>query len=268
MNRRESVSAPLVGLTTDTFMKDGHVTHGVGDKYVRAVATAAQAVPVMLPSLGPLMRLPELLQRLDGLVLTGSPSNVHPSLYGVTPTKAHEPYDESRDATSLDLAIMAIDMGVPLLAICRGLQELNVALGGTLQAEVHEVDGRLDHRAPDHPELDVMYGERHRIEIAPGGLLERILGERTIEVNSLHRQAIDRLAPRLRIEATAPDGTIEAVSVPDAKAFALAVQWHPEYRVTDNPQSQRLFEAFGDAVRVRAGAGTGAAGPRLAAVTA
>ena len=240
---------PLVGLPADTFLRGPHVFHGVGDKYVRSVAVAAEAVPVMIPSLGSLMRLPQLLARFDGIVMTGSISNVHPTEYGAKPDPRAEPHDEARDATTLDLIRLTLDMAIPLFVICRGIQELNVALGGTLQSEVQEISGKLDHREIKHDDMDTRYAARHKAMLAPGGVLQGILGVPEIEVNSLHRQAIGRLAPNLQVEATATDGTIEAVSVRGARAFALGVQWHPEYKVMDNPDSVKIFAAFGDAVR-------------------
>ena len=250
----ESASAPtpVVGLPADTFQRGPHPFHGIGDKYVRAVAVAAEALPVMVPSLGSLLRLPELLSRFDGIVMTGSPSNVHPTLYGTDPSPEAEPHDEARDATTLDLIRLAIDTGVPLFCICRGIQELNVALGGTLQSEVQNLPDKMDHREIEHDDMDTRYGPRHKVMLAPGGRLAGLLDATEIEVNSLHRQAISRLAPPLQVEATAPDGTIEAVSVRQSKSFALGVQWHPEYKVMDNPDSVKIFAACGDAVRAYA----------------
>lgn len=252
MTESPPAAIPLVGLPADTFLRGPHIFHGVGDKYVRSVALAADAMPVMIPSLGKLLKLPELVSRFDGIVMTGSVSNVHPTHYGTAPTPQAEPHDEPRDATTLDLIRIVLDMGMPLFSICRGIQELNVALGGTLQSEVQDVPGKMDHREIQHDDMDTRYGPRHKIRLAPGGQLARILDAADIEVNSLHRQAIARLAPSLQVEATAPDGTIEAVSVRNAKGFALGVQWHPEYKVLDNPDSVKIFAAFGAAVRAYA----------------
>lgn len=249
MSEPQSHPMPLVGLPADTFLRGEHVFHGVGDKYVRSVALAAGVLPVMIPSLGDVLSLKDLLSRLDGVMMTGSVSNVHPSHYGHPPDQRAEPHDDARDATTLDLIRMTLDLGLPLFVICRGIQELNVALGGTLLSEVQDLPGRLDHREIKHDDMDTRYEPRHKIALASGGMLESLLGSREIEVNSLHRQAIDRLAPGLRVEATAPDGTIEAVSVSGARSFALGVQWHPEYKVMDNPDSVKIFAAFGDAVR-------------------
>jgi putative glutamine amidotransferase len=195
-----------------------------------------------------------MLDMADGLLITGSRTNVHPQNYAVEPSEQHEPYDPQRDSTTLPLIRMALEMNLPLLAICRGLQELNVALGGTLDTEVQTLEGRADHRAPDHDDEHVRFALSHTVTATPGGVLEQILGTSQIQVNSLHRQAIARLAEGLQVEAKADDGTIEAVSVP-AKRFALALQWHPEYWASHKPQedqpSTAIFQAFGDAARAR-----------------
>ena len=245
---------PVVGLPADMTEKDGLPFHAVGDKYVRAVAEVSGANPVMIPSLGKLIRLPELVDRLDGVVITGAASNVEPHRYGHDNNAGTEPHDPMRDATTLDMIRVAVGTGTPMLAICRGIQELNVALGGTLQAEVQDLPGKLDHRAPESNDHDVRYGPVHPVSCASGGILCRLMGRREIMVNTVHRQAIGKLADGLFVEATAPDGTIEAVSVRNAAAFAIAVQWHPEYRADENPDSVKLFSAFGDAARERAAA--------------
>jgi putative glutamine amidotransferase len=198
------------------------------------------------------MDLDALLDHFDGIVMTGAISNVHPPHYGGEPTADHEPYDHSRDSLTLRLIRAVIDRGIPLFCVCRGYQELNVVLGGTLETEIQRGERRLDHRSRKVDNLDVKYGPVHSIAITPGGVLEEILGRREMLVNSLHRQGIARLAPGLAIEARAPDGIIEAVSVKGAKTFAIGVQWHPEYKAASNPDSVKLFDAFGDAVRKHA----------------
>jgi putative glutamine amidotransferase len=234
-------------------MKDvgGQPFHAVGDKYVRALAEVAGVQPVILPNLDEFVDARSLLPLLDGLMLTGSPSNVHPSHYGTDQSAEHEPHDPARDAVTLPLIRAALDEGVPLLAICRGFQELNVVLGGTLHPAVHHIEGRMDHRSPQTGTMARDYAPRHPLALTPGGRLAAILGTDSIEVNSLHRQAIDRLAEGLAVEGTAPDGTIEAISVKGARGFTLGVQWHPEYCAIDNPDSVKLFRAFGAAVAER-----------------
>lgn len=248
---------PLVGVPACVRDIEGQPFHTVGDKYVRALAICAGVAPLMIPSLGEdLVELRRLVRRLDGIMMTGSPSNVHPSHYGAVASPEAEPFDPARDSTSLALIRLALEEGVPLLAICRGFQELNVALGGSLHARVHELPGRMDHRRPQHPELDVQYGPKHPVKLRPGGAFAALAAAAGIEgplmVNSLHWQALDRVAEGLEVEAEAEDGTPEGVSVAGAKAFALAVQWHPEYKAWEDAFSRQLFEAFGAAVRARA----------------
>src|SRR3546814_99869 len=213
---------PLVGVLACVRPVDGQPFHTVGDKYVRALAISSGVAPLMIPSLGEdLVDLRRLVGALDGLMMTGSPSNVHPSHYGQAATIEAEPFDVARDATSLALIRLALDEGVPLLAICRGYQELNVALGGSLHVRVHEVPGRLDHRRPQHPELDVQYGPHHPVTLRPGGPLAALAKAAGIAgplmVNSLHWPGLDRIAARLTVEAEAEDGTPEAASAAGAK---------------------------------------------------
>jgi len=241
---------PIVGVPACVREVDGQPFHAVGDKYLRALVEGADAVPLLLPALGPLLDVPAALDSLDAILLTGSPSNVHPERYNQPPTAEHEPYDQERDATTFPIIRAVLERGLPLFAICRGMQELNVAMGGTLHPRVHELPGRLDHRQPESDDMDVQYGKRHRVELAPGGQLQDLAqGAKTVEVNSLHWQAVDRLGEGLKVEACAPDGTIEAVSIPSAPSFALGVQWHPEYRLLEDPLSLAIFRAFGEAAR-------------------
>jgi len=243
---------PLIGLPADSADNHGMPFHSIGDKYVRAVAEAANAIPLVIPALASAIDIDALLERIDGLVLTGALSNVHPSRYGQSAHADYEPYDQARDDTTIPLIGKAIERGMPIFCICRGFQELNVVMGGTLVTEVQRLEGRIDHRAPKVDDPDVKYGDNHPVLLAPGGMLQTILGTDRMMVNSLHRQAIDSLAPALQVEARAEDGTIEAVSVKDARGFALGVQWHPEYKATQNPISAKIFRAFGDAARTYA----------------
>ncbi len=243
---------PLVGLPADTHESHGFLYHSIGDKYTRAVAEAANCSPVMIPSMIDVLQLDALLDHFDGILMTGAVSNVHPPHYGEPPSADHEPYDHARDATTLKLISRVVERGIPLFCICRGFQELNVVMGGTLETELQRGEGRLDHRAAKNDDTDVRYGPSHMINIRAGGMLEKILGKRETMVNSIHRQGIKRLAPGLAAEATAPDGIIEAVSVREARTFAFGTQWHPEYKALNNPDSVKLFAAFGDAVRAHA----------------
>ncbi len=244
--------SPLIGIPVCARDLDGHPFHMVGEKYITGVGLGAGGLPMLIPALGEAFDPRDLVRRLDGLLVTGSPSNVAVDLYGGAPDRPHSPQDPKRDATTLPLIRAAVEDGLPLFCICRGIQELNVAFGGTLHTRVHEQQlAALDHRAPQG-EMEVKYGLRHAVELAPDSEIARLVGSRRIEVNSLHWQAIDRLAERLVVEGRAPDGVIEAVRVADARSFALGVQWHPEWQVLQNPVSVALFRAFGDAARRRA----------------
>ena len=242
---------PLVGVTACLRHEEHYAVHRVVDKYVDAVVVGCDAVPVIVPALGTRLDVDSLLAGLDGLLVTGSPSNIEPWRWGGEPFDG-DLNDPARDETVLRLIPRAIALGIPLFAICRGIQELNVALGGTLHPKVHELAGRRDHRSDKTRPWPERYAPAHPVRILPGGVLERLFGAGEITVNSLHGQAIDRLAPGLRVEAVADDGTIEAVSVEDAPAFALGVQWHPEWRIPEYPVHRRLFSAFAEAVRRRA----------------
>jgi putative glutamine amidotransferase len=240
---------PIVGVPCDRRMLGQHPYDLVGEKYVAAVRDGSGALPLLIPVLDPPLAVDDLLNSIDGLLFTGSPSNVAPRHYGGAAPRAGVMQDEHRDATALPLLKAAIDAGKPVLCICRGFQELNVALGGTLHQHVEEVPGRADHRSNDNDTLDVQYGPVHRVDVQEGGLLARIAREKTFSVNSLHSQGIDRLATALRAEAVAPDGQIEAVSMPTAKGFLFAVQWHPEWAWSEDPVSREIFSAFGAALK-------------------
>jgi putative glutamine amidotransferase len=240
---------PLVGLPADTTEKDGFIYHSLGDKYVRALTDVAEVEAVMIPNAIEADNIDGLLAHFDGVLMTGAVSNVHPPHYGEEPTQDHEPYDHHRDAITLQLIRRVIDRGIPMFCICRGFQELNVAMGGSLETELQRGTGRLDHRAPKSDSIDERYGPRHGVAISKGGLLETMLGKSETMVNTIHRQGIKKLGAGLNVEAAAPDGIIEAVSVKGAKAFAFGTQWHPEFKAADNPDSVKLFTAFGNAVR-------------------
>ncbi len=240
---------PLVAVSTDVKAFENYTWHAAPQQYLDAVLSVSGVLPVLVPSFGDRLDIDWLLQSVDGVLLTGSRSNVHPSLYGAEATEANGPYDVERDSTTMPLIRKAIEAGVPLLAICRGIQELNVALGGTLATEIQEIEGRLDHRAPVSDRQEERFAIRQTVSIKPGTCLATVFGAGDIRVNSVHRQAVDRVGPRLDVEAVAEDGTVEAVSVRGARAFAVGVQWHPEYWAKSDDASARIFRAFGDAVR-------------------
>jgi len=240
---------PIVGIPCDYRMTGHHPFHMVGEKYITAVREGSGALPMLIPVLDPPLDVSEILARVDGLLLTGSPSNVAPKSYGGNDPRDGVLQDERRDATALDRGKVAVANGVPTFCVCRGFQELNVAFGGTLHQHIQEVEGRADHREDKTAPLDVQYGPAHEVAVRDGGLLSRIVRERTFKVNSLHSQGIDLLAPQFHADAVSPDGQIEAVSMPGAKSFLLGVQWHPEWRWSENPVSREIFTAFGDALR-------------------
>jgi len=248
---------PLVAVSTDVKQFENYTWHAAPRQYLDAAISVSNVFPVLVPSFGDRLDLDELLSSVDGVMITGSKSNVHPSLYGGDASEANGPYDHDRDATTLPLIRRAIELGVPLLAICRGIQEMNVALGGTLHTEVQEIEGRIDHRAPVSDVQDERFAIRQTVTIKPGSCLAGIFGSGAVPVNSVHRQAVDRLGARLQVEAVAEDGTVEAVSVVDSPAFAVGVQWHPEYWAKTDDASAKVFRAFGDAARMHHATRTG-----------
>jgi len=243
---------PLIGIPADRRMIGLHPFHAVGEKYARAVLEASEAVPLLIPAMAAEMNMDELIERLDGIVFTGSPSNVEPHHYQGPPSAPGTLHDPARDAMTLPLIRKAVAAGVPVMGICRGFQEMNVAFGGTLHQKLHEVPGHIDHRDDESQPLEVQYGPAHEVTLEPGGLLRSLAGTDRLRVNSLHSQGVKRLGAELAVEARAPDGVVEAFRVPSARRFALAVQWHPEWKVMDNPFSRALFAAFGAASRERA----------------
>jgi putative glutamine amidotransferase len=238
---------PFIGVTACLKERDESFFHSVQKKYVDAVIMGAAAVPMIVPAAGDVVAADAILDRLDGLMLTGSPSNVGPHLYGGPEPRADNLADPARDATTLPLIRRAVAREIPILAICRGIQELNVALGGSLHQHLHEVPGRDDHRSDKTRPRAERYEPRHPIRLTPDGLLQQLFETDEVIVNSLHGQGIERLAGTLTVEALAVDGTIEAVSVTGARTFMLGCQWHPEYSPVDDPWSRRLFQAFGEA---------------------
>lgn len=236
----------LIGVLTNSFRFPDCPGFALPEKYVRFIRRD-MGMPLLIPVSEEPSDASALAQRLDGLLLTGSPTNVEPYHYGGSPSVSGTLHDPKRDATVLPLIRAAIKEKVPILALCRGMQELNVALGGTLLQRVHELPGRLDHRAPSGSSFDERHGIAHTVELRAGGTLEALLGRNIIEVNSLHAQAIDRVAPGLVVEGVAPDGTIEAVAVDHPRTFALGVQWHPEWPNIDDPISKALRDCFATA---------------------
>jgi putative glutamine amidotransferase len=243
--------APIVAVPMCVKQIEGQDFHTVGEKYLTAVIAGAEAYPLSFPALGPVLEPAALLDQVDGVLFTGSPSNVAVHHYEGAPDRPDSPQDPGRDAVTLPLIRAAIERAIPIFCICRGFQELNVALGGTLETQVHIADGRFDHRGPRGVPYEAMYGPRHKVTFTAGGEFARILGKSETQVNSLHWQGIAKPAARIQVEGRAEDGVIEAVSLKDHGGFCLGAQWHPEFRVTENADSMALFKAFGAAARAR-----------------
>lgn len=243
---------PIIGVPADRRILEPHPFHMAGEKYLKAVTEAANAVPLIIPVLADDLAIDELVDQVDGVLLTGSPSDIEPHHYGSESGDPNALRDPHRDALTLPIARHALDTGVPLLAVCRGFQELNIVLGGTLHQKVHTVPGYHNHKENPEDPLDVQYGPSHPVTLVAGGLLSQLAGAEEAMVNSLHGQGVKKLADGVTVEAVADDGLIEAFTVDSAAGFALAVQWHPEWQATKNEFSSAIFRAFGDACRERA----------------
>lgn len=243
---------PLIGLPTDRKQIGPHPFQAAGEKYIRALLDTGAGTPLLLPSLQPPLPLAELLDDLDGLLLTGSYSNIEPHHYGDEPSWEGNVHDPGRDATTLSLVRLAIEKQVPILALCRGFQEVNVALGGSLLQRVHESPPHFDHREDVSQPLDIQYAPAHEVELSPDGWLAAVAGGDRAMVNSLHGQGIRRLGQNLIVEARAADGLIEAIRLDAPDPFLLAVQWHPEWKVSENPFYTGIFKLFAAAARKRA----------------
>jgi putative glutamine amidotransferase len=246
---------PVVGVIGNAHQVENRfATQMVGERNLRAVAEVAGALPLMFAGSPEITDIAALLDAVDGIVLTGARANVHPTRFKTAPDAKHEPYDILRDDLALALSEACVARGVPLFGICRGLQEMNVAFGGSLHPEIREIPGRMNHRMPRlengeiHPDPLVVFADRHDVTLTPGGAFAKLLGRETIRVNSLHGQGILEPGQRVVIEGVAEDGTIEAIRIADAPSFALGVQWHAEYDPQRNPVNRTLFQAFGDAL--------------------
>lgn len=240
---------PLVGVISDRRLIGAHPFHMVGEKYLKALVDAAEVYPVALPSLADGFDAAEILDHVDGLFFPGSPSNLEPHHYDGVSSRPGTQHDPERDSVALPLIPELVAAGIPLFAVCRGFEEMNVAYGGTLHQHVHEIPGYGMHKEdPDDP-VEKQYAPTHGVTFEPDGHLARITGRTSAMVNSLHSQAVDRLGDGLVVEARADDGLIEGVSVEGAKAFALGIQWHPEWQVLESEISVAIFRAFGDACR-------------------
>jgi len=255
-SRIQPMKRPVVGVIGNAHrVENRFATQMVGERNLRAVADVSGALPLMFAGSPEITDIGALLDAVDGVVLTGARANVHPTRFKTEPHEKHEPYDVHRDDVALALAEACVARGIPIFGICRGLQEMNVAFGGSLHPEIREIPGRMNHRMPRlengeiHPDPTVVFADRHDVTLTPGGAFAKLLGCETIRVNSLHGQGILELGARVVIEGVAEDGTIEAIRIADAASFALGVQWHAEYDPQRNPINRALFEAFGEALK-------------------
>ena len=242
---------PIVGITACRTKISGKPAHRVSEKYIDALKRVTDCIPLLIPAFGDVNFTPQIIERLDGLLLTGSGSNVEPARYNGTPSRPGTAHDAFRDGTSLPLIRSAVESKLPIFAVCRGIQELNVALGGSLHQNIHELAGKNEHRMNRAADNEERFSVRHPIEIQPNGLLNKLVdGSKQAMVNSLHGQAIDELSDQLIVEATSDDGIIEAVSLRNGSSFVLGVQWHPEYPLDQGSEMAiNLFKAFDEAAK-------------------
>ncbi|MDR7116733.1 gamma-glutamyl-gamma-aminobutyrate hydrolase family protein [Caulobacter sp. BE254] len=240
---------PVAGIICCTRTVGVEPAQAVMNRYVVGAMQYADAAALLVPSMPELMKASEVASRLDGLMLTGSPSNLDPARYGEAVPDAPGPFDTARDAMTADLIAAMLDLGKPVFGVCRGFQEINVAFGGTLRRDMAAADELIAHHAPDDVDFDGMFDHEHRVDLTPGGVLATAFGAQAASVNSVHYQGVDRLGQGLAVEARAPDGVVEAVSARVNGAPVLAVQWHPEWKTERNPQSQAFFQLFGRALR-------------------
>ena len=251
----EFMPKPVVGVIGSMHQIDGRgAGQRVGERNLRALAEVADAMPLMFAGIPDITDIATLLDVVDGVLLTGARANVHPTQFGTDPHPGHEPYDEARDAVALQLTKACVARGVPIFGVCRGFQEMSVAFGSSLHPEIRDLPGRMNHRAPRldsgeiHPDPEVVFADRHDVNLVSGGVFAKLLGQETIRVNSLHGQGVSVAGDRVVIEGVAEDGTVEAIRIADAPGFALGVQWHAEYDPQSNPINRALFQSFGRAL--------------------
>lgn len=244
------MSRPVVGIIGNFHLvNDQYPAQACGESNIAAVAEVSGALPLVLPARPDVATVADILNAVDGVVLPGGRPNVHPSFYGHEETEAHGTFDLNRDNLALPLIRACVEQGVPVLGICRGFQEFNVAFGGTLHPEIRDIPGRMNHRMPPDGTLEEKFAHRHEVHLTPGGRFARIFGADEVMVNTLHGQGITDPGERVIVEGHAPDGTPEAIHIDGAPGFAMAVQWHPEWNAAQDPVSRPLFEAFGRALR-------------------
>jgi len=242
------MSRPVVGIIGNSYLIDGeYPTYAAGKMNAAAVGCICGAIPLIIPTDPALVNTAELMEVCDGFLFTGGRPNVHPEEYGEAETEAHGAFDRDRDAVALPLIRACVDAGQPIIGICRGFQEVAVAMESTLHPEIRDLDGRDNHRMPPDGTLAEKFALRHKVRFVAGGPFEKIVGSQEVMTNSLHGQGIKVAGPRIVIDGYAPDGTPEAIYVKDAKGFTLSTQWHPEWNAAGDPVSRPIFEAFGAA---------------------
>lgn len=243
------MSRPIVGIISNSYLiNDDYPVYAGGEMNASAIADVAECMPLMIPADPRFVSVAELMERCDGFLLTGGRPNVHPEEYGEVATEAHGAFDRARDAIVLPLVRACVEQGQPFLGICRGFQEVNVAMGGTLYPEIRDLPGRMNHRMPPDGTLEEKFAIRHKVSVTPGGLFNKILGASEVMTNTLHGQGIKTAGARVVIDGQAEDGTPEALYIKDARGFTASVQWHPEWNAGEDPVSRPLFSAFGEAV--------------------
>lgn len=243
------MARPIIGILTNSHMvSDTYQIYGSGVINVEAVGSICNALPVLIPSCPQYAHVEDLVERCSGFIFTGARPNVHPNEYGEEATEAHGTFDRGRDGVALPLIRACVERGLPIFGICRGFQEVNVAMGGSLYPEIRDLPGRSNHRMPPEGTVEEIFALRHAVKFTDGGVFHRVMGAPEVMTNTLHGQGIKDVGARIIVDGVAPDGTPEAIYVEDAPGFTLSVQWHPEWRAAENPVSSALFEAFGDAV--------------------
>jgi putative glutamine amidotransferase len=241
---------PVIGIIGNSHLiNDEYPAHAGGTMNSEAISHVSGCIPLLVPACPSLVSVAELLDVCDGFLLTGGRPNVHPEEYGEAETPAHGAFDRARDAITLPLVRACVERGQPFLGVCRGFQEVNVAMGGTLYPEIRDLPGRMNHRMPPDGTLEEKFALRHVVRFTQGGVFHRLMGAPEVMTNTLHGQGVKTPGTRVMIDGHAPDGTPEALYVEGAPGFTLSVQWHPEWRAGDDPVSRPLFEAFGQAAR-------------------
>ncbi|PTX54015.1 putative glutamine amidotransferase [Litoreibacter ponti] len=244
------MARPVIGIIGNHYLiNDEYPAHAAGQMNCEAIAEVCDALPMIIPSCPSLVDIPALMDACDGFLFTGGRPNVHPEEYGEEETEAHGTFDRSRDRVALPLIRACVEAGQPILGVCRGFQEVNVAMGGTLYPEIRDLPGRMNHRMPPDGTLEEKFELRHEVTFTKGGPFHRLMGAEVVMTNTLHGQGIKDAGARIVIDGLAPDGTPEAIYIKDAPGFALSVQWHPEYKASEDPVSRPLFAGFGDAAR-------------------